>query len=196
MPIWLFADSTLGICKPVKTVEASLGAGLNGSIKGQIGRITSFTLGNYTFKEPICNFPDSASVYKVVEVDKRSGSVGAEVLRRFIFYLDYTNEQFIIKKNAHFNTQFEYDMSGLEFEKPISNLPIYVISSVRKNSEAEMADLREGDQLLFINGMKSTQLTLDQLHLILQTKENKKIKITILRDGIEEKKVFRLHRII
>ncbi len=196
MPLWLFSDNNTNITLPEVTISANLGTGLNGIIKGKIGRIESLTIGEYTFNSPICNYPDSSSVYSVISIDKRSGSLGAEVLRRFVFYLDYPNQQFIFKKNAFFKSAFHYNMSGIEIEKPYPDFPIYMISGVRKNSTAEKAGIKFGDQIFYINGSKTTQLSLDQLHYLLQIKENKKIRLIIIRELKEIKIVFKLEKII
>ncbi len=195
MPIWLFADEQ-NICKKSPTIKANLGTGLNGEILGEIGRINYLKIGNYEFTNPICNFPDSNSVYSVVTIDQRSGSLGAEVLKRFVFYMNYTNNQFIIKKNSYFNDEFNYNMSGIELEKPYQELPIYVISRVLPNTAAEIAGLMEGDQIHFLNGKKATELSLDDINSLFQSYDNKKINISYFRDGKEYKTQFRLKKII
>jgi len=195
MPIWLYADKKK-ICLPAKTIENKLGVGLNGDIEGKTGRIKQLKIGPYKLKNPICSFPDSASVYRVVTIDKRNGSVGVETLRRFTFYLDYINSQFIFKPNSHFNDPFTYDMSGIIIGKPYPKLPIFVINHVKKDSPADKAGIKEGDQILYLNGTRSVKLNMEEINFILRSRDNKKITLIVLREAKELKFVFRLKKIL
>ena len=48
----------------------------------------------FEFKNPIVAFPDSSSIKNVKMVSGRLGSVGGEILRRFILVFDYQNQFF------------------------------------------------------------------------------------------------------
>jgi C-terminal processing protease CtpA/Prc len=71
-------------------------------------------------------------------------------------------------------------------------LPIFTISNIRQNSPAFLAGLKVNDQILSINNNHSTTITLNDINLLLQSKENRKIKLKVLRDGQEIKTQFEL----
>ncbi len=196
MPIWLYVNTKNGICLPQKHIRAKLGEGLNGKIEGLVGRISYLQIGKVKFINPICNFPDSSSIYNVIAMDKRNGSIGTDILRRFTFYLDYPHHEFIFKKNTNFHEAFNYNMSGLEILKPYPKLPIYTIGNVVKNSPAGIAGLKINDQILFMNGKIALKLSLDEINFILHTHDNKKIRMVVQRGEKEIKVVFRLKKII
>jgi len=61
--------------------------------------------------------------------------------------------------------------------------PSYEVSLVRKGSPAHLAGIVEGDIVLEINGKPAYSLKMQEVIHILSTKENKKIKLLIDRNG-------------
>jgi C-terminal processing protease CtpA/Prc len=86
-------------------------------------------------------------------------------------------------------------MSGIEVTNPMPGLPIYTIANIRENSPAYFAGLKENDQILSINSNGHRSLKLNDINLLLQSKENRKIKLKILRDGEEFKTSFELKKV-
>jgi C-terminal processing protease CtpA/Prc len=74
-------------------------------------------------------------------------------------------------------------------------LPIFTISDIRENSPAYFAGLMKNDQILSINSNYHNNLELNDINLLLQSREERKIKIKVLRDGAEFKTSFELKRI-
>ena len=70
------------------------------------------------------------------------------------------------------------------------------IQSIRKNSPAERAGLLKEDKILILNGHLSTALTLNDINSSFRSKEGRKIKIIIMRNGIKVKKQFRLEKVL
>jgi len=61
--------------------------------------------------------------------------------------------------------------------------PSYQVSLVRKDSPAQLAGIMEGDIVLEINGKPAYSLKMQELIHLLSTKETKKIKLLIDRNG-------------
>jgi C-terminal processing protease CtpA/Prc len=80
----------------------------------------------------------------------------------------------------------------MEVTNPMPGFPIYTISNVRENSPAFLAGLKINDQILSINNSNNSNITLNDINLLLQSKENRKIKLKVLRDGQEIKTQFEL----
>lgn len=74
--------------------------------------------------------------------------------------------------------------------------PAYAIGEIRPGSSAEMAGLQVGDELLEINGRPAYKFDLDHIREIFSSKEGKKIRLVLLREGEEIKVSFRLQSIL
>lgn len=72
--------------------------------------------------------------------------------------------------------------------------PQYKIVEVRPESPASNAGLRENDILLRINGKPAFKFTLSEITNLLSSKEGKKIRLVIERNGVEKYVVFFLER--
>jgi hypothetical protein len=112
--IWLFEDSKPEIKTPIRFFNDILGEGLSGVILGKRSRIPKLKIGNFEIKKPTVSFLDSISTKEARRLKNRNGSIGGNILKRFIVWLDYPNKQIILKKNGSLNKGFNYNMSGLD----------------------------------------------------------------------------------
>jgi hypothetical protein len=62
-------------------------------------------------------------------------------------------------------------------------IPIYEILNIRKNSTAEKAGLRLGDEIVKINGNSVYRMSLEKLNDILNEDSQRKVTIIVLRNG-------------
>lgn len=60
--------------------------------------------------------------------------------------------------------------------------PEYSIAGTRENSPGFLADIRKGDKIIEINGKKTSEMSLQQINEIFISEENRKIKITLIRN--------------
>lgn len=72
-------------------------------------------IGSYKFKQVITAFPDSCSVMSKLADTKRNGSIGINLLKRFVVLFDYQQGHLYLKPNYNFKQPFEHDMSGTEY---------------------------------------------------------------------------------
>ena len=114
--VWLFESKTLGIPLPKPNFEDYLGKGFSGDINGKRARISKIDINGHSFKNPIIAFPDEASIKSVTMVTGRAGSIGGEILKRFVVIFDYGNEKMFLKKSSNYDAKFDYNMSGIELE--------------------------------------------------------------------------------
>lgn len=182
LALWLQENEE--IKTPQKNIYNILGQGLNGDIYGRIGRVKNIEIGHYLLKEPIASFPDTSSLHIEIQKDNRNGSLGGDLLRRFNIIIDYPNKRICFRRNKSYRKPFIYNNSGIDVETPFPNLPIYSVSYVMKDSPAETAGIKVGDQVVSINGIGASNLTLEKIYKILSSTRKKKIKLRILRDGI------------
>lgn len=115
--IWLFPTLIKDFIYNRPNIDDYLGRGFNGDIYGKRSRIHYFYLGNFKFLKPLTAMPDEFSIQHVNLVDERKGSIGSEILRRFVTVFDYQNQKLYLKKNGNYDDPFHFNMSGLDFQQ-------------------------------------------------------------------------------
>jgi hypothetical protein len=193
--IWLSKKSDERIHYPEKHIETFIGRGLSGDLYGVKGRLDGIWVGPLILPKPIVAFPNSDVIDNLISSNDRNGTLGAEILRRFNVTVDYRNSRLTLRPTHKVKDDFNYNMSGMEVTNPMPGFPIFTISDILENSPAYLAGLKENDQILTINNNGLKSLELNDINLILQSKENKKIRLTVLRNGEEFKTSFELKRL-
>ncbi len=192
--IWLSTNSDSRISLPENHIETFLGRGLSGDLYGKKGRIGAIWVGPLVLYEPIVAFPDNDLVDQLIGKNDRNGTLGAEILRRFYVTMDYPGKRLILRPNSDLKDEFNSNMSGLEVTNPMPGLPIFLISNIRKNSPAYYAGILENDQIISLNNTSNKSLTLNDINLLFQSQQDKRIKMTVLRNGEEVKTEFFLKK--
>jgi hypothetical protein len=192
--LWLSANSDENINIPQKHLETFLGRGLSGDLYGTKGRIDAIWVGPLLLTKPIVAFPESKLIDSLITQHDRNGTIGAEILRRFHVTVDYRNSRLTLRPTYRVKDDFNYNMSGMEVINPVPGLPVFTIADVTENSPAYYAGIQEDDQILSINSSSHQNLELNDINLLLQSKENKKIRVKVLRDGEEIKTSFELKK--
>jgi hypothetical protein len=194
--LWLDVESNSELEMPAKVADSYLGKGLNGDIFGKIGKIPGFHIGEFSFSLPVVAFPDSASAGISMGLDDRNGILGSEILRRFHVIIDYPNKQITLTPNINLRKPFKLNRSGIDIEAPIPGLPYYVISSIRKNSPADRAGLKKGDEIQYVNNKNVRSLTINNIYNIFQDKAGRKIRLNVTRNGYSFKVILYLEEFI
>ena len=230
--IWLFEYSNKNIVTPENFFTDLLGVGLNGTVYGKRSRISSLGLGKFSLNKPTVSFLDTLSTKNARKFNKRNGSIGSGILKRFTVWFDYPNNRLMLKKNSSFNEVFNYNMSGLEIvydgkilveestrnyaelsrgtQDPNGNRnsvsliknyvykfkPNFKVSNVSEGSPADLAGVMKDDILIKINGNPIYNFQLHEIISIFQEKENKLIRLTLMRNNKKIKTEFNLKKII
>ncbi|MDD2306519.1 MAG: aspartyl protease family protein [Prolixibacteraceae bacterium] len=192
--IWLSTNSDSRIALPENHIETFLGRGLSGDLYGKKGRIGAIWVGPLVLYEPIVAFPDNDLVDQLIGKNDRNGTLGAEILRRFYITMDYPGKRLILRPNGDLKDDFNYNMSGLEVTNPMPGLPIFLVSNIRKNSPAYYAGILENDQIISLNNTNNKSLTLNDINLLFQSQQDRRIKMTVLRNGEQVKAEFFLKK--
>jgi hypothetical protein len=193
--LWLSESSDERINLPENRIETFLGRGLSGDLFGTKGRIDGIWVGPLILPQPIVAYPNSELIDQLISNNDRNGTIGAEILRRFFVTVDYRNSRLTLRPTHKIKEEFNYNMSGMEISNPMPGMPIFTITNIRENSPAFLAGLKENDQILSLNNNHHRSMELNDINLLLQSKEDKKIKIKVLRDGEEFKTSFQLKKI-
>lgn len=153
------AHHVLALLPKNDTAEA-VGEGIGGRTKFTEARINSIRIGKYTINRPVVSISQDTEGFGA---GNDAGVIGAEILRRFTVTLDYSTSRMLLVPNAYFNEPYEVDMSGLELVTKPGDFKAIVIKSVLANYPAAEAGLREGDEIISINGHPIAEFNLDKL---------------------------------
>jgi hypothetical protein len=154
--------------------------GVGGSSQAQVGRIDSLQLGPYLLKNVICSF--SQAMGGTFSREDLDGILGAEILRRFHVFIDYSRRQAIFEPAHALTEPFLYDQSGLELQAKDDGLRRIEITVVQTPSPAAEADLRPGDELLSVNERPVADLSLPTIRNLLRN-SSRPVTLRVERNG-------------
>ncbi|WP_316802337.1 aspartyl protease family protein [Pedobacter nototheniae] len=179
---------------PAKKIKANLGMTLSGQIKGYVGRIKEFYLGNYKFKNVIAGFPDFQSISQKIDLSSRNGNLGADVLRKFDIQFNYQEKFICIKPNSYSKQPFEHDMAGMVVYLDQKEYKRVLIGDIDENSPAERSGLCPDDEILSLNFRPMDQYSLNELTELFKSKTDRNLILEIYRDGKIFYKVLKLEQ--
>ncbi|MAO66151.1 MAG: hypothetical protein CL666_14240 [Balneola sp.] len=177
---------------PKSRINSLIGVGLSGQVSGYMGRVEAMKLADMKFEEPVIAYPDSVSIRRVFSLGDRNGSLGGEVLRRFKVIFHYPNKALYVRKNRDFGDRFYYNLTGIEVNTPLPNLPLYVVSDVRENSPADQKGIQKGDIIKHINAEPVSRMGLNEVIAYLQKTEGRRLRVGIQRDSVYKRYEFKL----
>ena len=122
---------------PAENVVSSIiGRGLGGEIIGKVGRIESIDLAGTHLHNVIANFPDPNSYNDSLKTGRvaRNGTLGGAIMSRYTMIYNFPKEEIYLKKNSGFKKKFYYNLSGLTVKAKGSQLRVFEITEVRKES--------------------------------------------------------------
>jgi len=161
--------------KKNKKLWVKEGEGVGGKIDMLATVIKEVKLGPYRFRSvPVHIFED---VYNVTSYPYLGGLVGNDILRRFNVILNYDKRDIFITPNSHFSDQFDYSYPGIELYMIADRI---IVGDVAKDSPAEKAGVKEGDQIIAVN--KNFSQNLNAYKITLQA-PNEKVRLIIRRNG-------------
>jgi len=179
---------------PEKKIKANLGMSLSGQIKGYIGRVGKFSLGNYVFNDVVAGFPDFKSIAEKIDLSKRNGNLGADLLRRFNIQFNYQDGFIYLKTNGLSKIPFEHDMVGMVLYLDQKEYKRVLIGEIDENSPAEKAGLCTDDEIIAVNFKNIDAYSLNDLNEMFKSKADRNIILEIFRDNQVYFKVIRLEK--
>lgn len=108
--------------------------------------------------------------------------LGLDYLSRYVVTFDFPNRTMYLKKGARFDCPHANNLSGLYVARIGGKT---IVKSVDKNSPASISGIMPGDVILKIEDKKADEVRLFTIHLLCS--EEKKARLTIWRDGKEQK---------
>ncbi len=155
-PFSLSADfaRNSGLFRDGPGVLAMKGVSLGGETQAWMIRGNTLRFGNIRLRRPLIG---------VAEEDaKRAGQLGYGVLSRFTITFDYPRKEVFFQPNGQLNKPFEFDHAGFILESAGADFSALQVFMVIGGGPAAAAGLRDGDQLLSIDGRPASAFNLDQ----------------------------------
>ncbi len=146
-----------------KTLKVT-GRGVGGEVAMPVGRTGRLMLASYSLEQPVTSFPQSGWFAR----EGAAGNIGGGVLRRFKVTFDYSRSRMFLEPNRLYPEPFEYDMSGLQFVTEGPAFKTVTILRVLSDSPAAEAGLRQGDEIVSIEGRPVTDFKLAALREMLR----------------------------
>ena len=182
---WFQTMTSESVHLPAKWINGTVGEGLNGIITGKYGRISEIKIGDFSLKNPIVSFPDSASISQIITNSKRDGTIGSQLLSRFNMIFDYNQKRLYFKPNENYKNRYSYNIAGIEIVQITPFLPITEVLAVWKNSPAAFAGVLPGDKILEINSERATTMSLNEVRKIFETPSKRPLQLTLIREDKE-----------
>jgi len=179
---------------PEKKIKANLGMSLSGQIKGYVGRVDKFNVGGHVFKDVVAGFPDFKSIADKIDLSKRNGNVGADLLRKFNIQFNYQGGFIYVKPNGLSKTPFEHDMVGMVLYLDQKEYKRVLIGEIDENSPAEKAGLCPDDEIIGVNFKSVDAYSLNELTEMFKSKADRSVIFEIFRDNQVYFKVVRLEK--
>jgi hypothetical protein len=180
---FLFVKEHKFLEKYPNCLEAPLGFGITGSIRGVVGRIGSFQLGNFLIQSPVTGFYlKDAKSFSSLET---AGKIGGGILKKFKVIFDYPHRHMILEKNSNYDLWDRYNASGILLIQDDKKISVY---QVVKNSPAEKAKIKENDEILSINEIPVANYSLQEIREILNQEDGTEIELKLKRQ-VKTKKV-------
>jgi C-terminal processing protease CtpA/Prc len=155
--------------------------------------MASVEIGDHKIENPIVTLSkDTTGLQATTEYD---GILGAEILKHFKLYLDYGHQRVIFEPNKAFRQPFEFDSSGLVLTAEGRDLRSFRVLRVIEGSPAVEAGLREGDELVSLDGRSTSSLTLETLRASLIAPGQSR-QIEVRRDGQTSRTRVMLRRLV
>jgi hypothetical protein len=172
---------------PAVRLRTDLGRGLSGIISGSLGRVAGVQLGRYQLGQVLTSFPDSAQVHGRLTGTERTrhGNLGYEVLKRFTTVIDYPHGRLLLRPTVALRDPFEHDMCGLDLLATGPNYRRYLVQRVVPGSPAASAGIAEGEELISVNLLISSALSVSELSRLLHSQDGRVLFLVLRRaDGV------------
>ena len=190
--LWIDRKTIKGFEIPSGAKKTFLGSGLSGDVNGYLAEFNKVSIDRFNLGNVLVSFPDSASMEYAADLERRNGSLGAEIIRRFNVIIDYPNEIITLSKNGNYHEPFSYNKCGIELMCPYPGVNFFQVWQVYNGSPAEKAGIHKNDYIHLINGTDASQLSMNEIYKLFQGRSGKKIRITTDRDGLRIKFIFKL----
>ncbi|HTR96469.1 MAG TPA: aspartyl protease family protein [Candidatus Acidoferrales bacterium] len=181
-----------GLEKRLRDTRPVTGAGFGGQFESTLGRMHTMAIGPYRWSDPMVSI--SHATEGAFASEDFAGNIGNRILERFKVTLDYDQRRIWLEPGARYTARDEFTHTGLLLTREGDRV---LAESVLSGSPAERAGVREGDELLAIDGRAASQWTPQALDdLFERDAEGRRVALRLSRDGKERAATMTLHEML
>ncbi|MCW3099577.1 MAG: hypothetical protein JWL77_5195 [Chthonomonadaceae bacterium] len=152
------------------SLQTVTGRGIGGLLYGDLVRLPEFVIGPFRFTRVAAEL--SRQTEGAFAGTESAGNLGGEIWERFTLILDYPDNKIFLIPNAHYDSPFIANRSGLALD---TDQGMTVIRAVIPDSPATEAGIHEGDIVLAIDGTSIFRIEGWKVRDILRGDPGKKI---------------------
>lgn len=164
---------------PIKMTRIT-GKGVGGYVKGDVTVLPELTIAGFTLKSIPTVLAGEGS--GALSSTANFGNIGADIIRRFILTLDYTNGKAYFRKSKQFDAPYDQDRSGMFID--LADEKTFV-ADVVTGSPADLAGVKVNDVITEINGVKTAEGHPLELRRALRGPAGSKVTLVLVREGKE-----------
>ena len=171
-----YADHSLPIELPG---IPSSGIGLGGPIPTLITRVETLSLGPFSLSHPLAEVGGATA--GGFASSRLAGNLGSEILRNFILTFDYPDQALYVARSPDFAYAMPYNRTGLGLNMDANG--VVTVGRLAPDSAAAKAGLRQGDQLLAVDGHEVRGVSFLTLAEGLTPSAGQRLELTLSRGG-------------
>jgi hypothetical protein len=158
-------------------IQEEKGAGVGGETQGVKFRTQKLTIGEYQLENV-----SSAATLESGGFENRdnAGTIGAELLIKFNWILDFKNQMVYLKDNSNFSKPFKSDGSGLWIIE--NDQKEKLVFQVIENSPAHKLGITAGSIVVEINGKLANTISVDEFWKLTRQKDGTVITFKLKDD--------------
>ena len=166
--------------------------GVGGLQKALLTRVGDMSFGAWRIPHPLVNLNFAAQGAFASALD--AGNIGYEILRKFVFTLDYEHRRILLQKSSDFGKAIDYNRSGMTLHRAESGA--VEVETVSPHTPAAEVGLTPGDIILSINTDSPNDKALYELESLLSGTAGTSIRIEYRRGGKSQATQFRLRELL
>lgn len=180
---------------PIAAMPDSAATGQVKMVKNRVGSLGSEIMKRFSI---VFDYPNGMMYLKKNDSFKlhfNYNMSGLEVQHQGLEWVPQTYQESAVRSGFFIDTDGRSAQSAsLRYQFVLK--PSYSVFSVRKDSPSDLAGIKTGDEIMSINGKHSYNYTLQQIHELLKSEEDREITIEVLRKNRTMKFRFKLKNII
>lgn len=166
--------------------------GIGGLGAALLTRVGQLSFADWKLSQPLVtlNFAQQG----LFSNDSIAGNLGHEVLKNFVFTLDYEHRVGYFMPSTEFGVPADYNRSGMALDRAHGGSVL--VMRVNPNTPAEEAGIQVGDAVVWMNGMTTSDHPLSTFDRMLSAKAGTEIEMRYARKGKEKRATFHLRELL
>ena len=158
---------------------AVVGGGFGGSFTNTLTRMKTLQLGPFNWNAPTLTFSGAAN--GALASEDYAGNIGNQILERFKCTFDYEHRTLYLEPSAKFGRRDNFSRSGVQMARYDDGVKAM---QVIPNSPAYRAGMREGDEVVTIEGRAAAEWNPDTLQELFEDSPvGRVVAVTVMHEG-------------